>query len=72
MKCVQATLPEKSVRTINFGSAAGCEGLRVCPRFGLWRLKMRAKPEPGGTVAVRRTERLLRLVSTRLRLSRLM
>jgi hypothetical protein len=56
--CVQAALPEKSVRTINFGSAAGCEArlcravsnLRdygLCPRFGLWPLKMRAKPEPG-------------------------
>jgi hypothetical protein len=27
--CVQAALPEKSVRTINFGSAAGCEA-RLC------------------------------------------
>jgi hypothetical protein len=50
--------PEKSVRTTNFGSAAGCEArlcravsnLRdygLCPGFGLWPLKMRAKPEPG-------------------------
>ena len=28
--CVQAALPEKSVRTINFGSAAGCEA-GLCP-----------------------------------------
>jgi hypothetical protein len=49
--------PEKSVRTTNFGSAAGCEArlcravsnLRdygLCPSFRLWPVKMRAKPEP--------------------------
>jgi hypothetical protein len=44
---LQRAFPEKSVRTINFGSAARCEArlcravsnLRIyglCPRFGLW------------------------------------
>ena len=53
-------LPEKSVRTINFGSAAGYKA-RLCravsnprdyglrPRSGLGPLKMRGKARTGGT-----------------------